>query len=116
FKTSTDQFKYIHPSRIVTLEEIRNMNKSHFTNENNHPWPELNKMSPSDLLALRLFIEEMINFYDVEYNAMDETTDWEKNLSKSFKEQTKKWSYHLTIVQQHIDKSTAHYFGEESKS
>src|SRR5690606_12635868 len=56
FKTSTDQFKHIH---------IRDLKQwgSNSIQDQKHPWPELNKMSPSDLLALRTFCKEEINHY-----------------------------------------------------
>lgn len=121
FKTSTDQFRYydfkskeetvLKLQGVILTEgvdyEINHRGEITFSNdilkneESAHPWPELNKMAPSDLIALRTLCKEEITHYMEEY----------KN-----KEKYDKWVYHLAIVQQHIDKSTAHYFGEESKS
>lgn len=127
FKTSTDQFMYYDVNKYNNVKskeetvlklhgviftegvdyEINHKGEITFSDdilkneESAHPWPELNKMAPSDLIALRTFCKEEITHYMEEY----------KN-----KEKYDKWVYHLAIVQQHIDKSTAHYFGEESKS
>lgn len=120
FKTSTDQFRYydfkskeetvLKLQGVILTEgvdyEINHKGEITFSNdilkneESAHPWPELNKMAPSDLFALREFLREECCYWA--------GTDNDEKFNK--------FGFHLTIVQQHIDKSTAHYFGEESKS
>ena len=135
FKTSTDQFRYydfkskeetvLKLQGVILTEgvdyEINHRGEITFSNdilkneESAHPWPELNKMAPSDLMALRSFIGEHIDHY--RHKAIKEDlSSLDKTLVDHYDSLTSKFEYHLTIVQEHIDKSTAHYFGEESKS
>jgi len=58
---------------------------------------ELKDMSFAELAALKESCEYHIRHYDVKFS----------------KEAVEKWEFHKAIVQQHINKKTAEYFGEE---